>query len=491
MSNSGMLIGPGGEFSGGSKYGAGEVSMGDKSKSQTKHNRDKQAPAKKALAVSNQPAQPAPEQPTPDQKGGGKGIAIVAIIIALGAAGLGYKSWEATNKLNLQLADQGGLIETSISSALKPAIDSVGTVQSDIGSVQSTINTIQGEIDNLKNELISLKGDFSTIKGGVATLESAQQSGLGDINTNLGEQIQNVQSLHGSLEEQQKSLQDNVNALNEGLSTLKSEVQAEAEKDKMSAWVLAEVEYLLHIANSRLNLEHDVEAALTALSAAAKKLSELNLPDLAEIQQLLHSEIEALDSVPKLNLPEMAQTLTTLGSNIEQLPLAKPSEATLVNGKSADSERKQWEILADQVWTALKPLVTVRNSKDPAMAPLTPEKQTYLTQNLQLKIESARLALLRADNTIFHENLKIVNEWVSQFYDIDSTEGASMISTLDELQQATIDTELPDISGSLSALQKFIASKSLKVSGASNKARSTLILASTTPNNVFTDAEIH
>ncbi len=464
--------------------------MGDKSKSQTKNNGGKQAPAKKAIAVSNQPAQAASE-PTAEQKSGGKGIAVVAILIALGATGLGYKSWEASNKLNMQLADQGGLIESSISSALKPAIDSVGNVESGLGSVQSSIDTIQGEIDNLKNELASLKGDFGAIKGGVKTLESSQQSGLGDINANLDEKIQNVQSLHGSLEAQQKSLQDNVNALNEGLSTLKSEIQAEAEKDNMSAWVLAEVEYLLHIANSRLNLEHDVKAALTALNAAAKQLSELNLPDLAEIQQLIRSEIEALDSVPKLDLPEMAQTLTTLGSNIEQLPLAKPREATLVNGKSADNERKQWEILADQVWTALKPLVTVRNSQDPAMAPLTPAKQVYLTQNLQLKIESARLALLRTDNTIFHENLKIVNEWVSQFYDIDSAEGASMISTLNELQQATIDSELPDISGSLTALQKFIASNSLKVSGTNRDEHSNQILASTTPNSVFTDAAIH
>ncbi len=464
--------------------------MGDKKKSQTKNNETRQAADKKAVAVQ----EPVKKESAPvavaaaPQKSGGNGIALLALVTAISAAGLGYKSWDESSKLNTLLSDQGGQIESSISMALKPAIASVGAVESGLGSVQTTISTLQSEIGRLKSELASLQSGLGEVKGGVAALKNSHQSGLGDINANLDEKIQTVQSQHGSLEEQQKSLQDNVNALNEGLSSLKSEVQAASEKDNMSAWVLAEVEYLLHIANSRLNLEHDVDAALTALNAAAKQLAELNLPELADIQQMIGNEIEALGNVPKLDIPKMAQMLTTLGSNIEQLPLARPKEASLVSN-SATSDRKQWEILADEVWTALKPLVTVRNSQDPAMAPLTPEKHTYLTQNLQLKIESARLALLRADNSTFHENLNISSKWISQFYDVDSAEGSSALATLSELQQATIDADLPDISASLQALQKFIANNSLKVS-APNR-RSNQVLAFTSPTSVAIDAAIY
>ncbi|MBL1261948.1 MAG: uroporphyrinogen-III C-methyltransferase [Thiotrichaceae bacterium] len=465
--------------------------MGDKKKSQTKNNDMNQAPDKKAVAVQ----QPVKKEPAPaaaitaaPQKSGGNGIALLALITAVSAAGLGYKSWDESHKLNTLLSDQGGQIESSISSALKPTIASVSAIESGLGSVQTTINTLQSEIERLKSELASLQSGLGEVKGGVATLENSHQSGLGDINANLNEKIQTVQNQHGSLEQQQKSLQDNVNALNEGLSSLQSKVKAEAEKDNMSAWGLAEVEYLLHIANSRLNLEHDVDAALTALNAAAKQLAELNLPKLADIQQMISSEIEALGHVPKLDIPKMARTLTILGNNIERLPLAKPKEATLVSSRTA-GDRKQWEILADEVWTALKPLVTVRNSQDPAMAPLTPEKHTYLTQNLQLKIESARLALLRADNSTFHENLNISSEWVSQFYDVDSTAGASALVTLNELLQTTIDTELPDISASLLALQEFIANNSLKVSAPNS--RSNQVLAFTSPTSVAIDAAIY
>ncbi|VAW87919.1 hypothetical protein MNBD_GAMMA17-1746 [hydrothermal vent metagenome] len=460
--------------------------MGDKKKSQTKNNDARQTPEKKAVAVQ----EPVKKESAPvavaaaPQKSSGNGIALLALITAVSAAGLGYKSWDESSKLNTLLSDQGGQIESSISMALKPAIASVGAVESGLGSVQATINTLQSEIDRLKSELASLQSGLGEVKGGVAALNS----GSGDINANLDEKIQTVQSQHGSLEEQQKSLQDNVNALNEGLSSLKSEVQAASEKETMSAWVLAEVEYLLHIANSRLNLEHDVDAALTALNAAAKQLAELNLPELADIQQMISSEIEALGNVPKLDIPKMAQALTTLGSNIEQLPLARSKEASLVSSSTA-SDRKQWEILADEVWTALKPLVTVRNSQDPAMAPLTPEKHAYLTQNLQLKIESARLALLRADNNTFHENLNISSKWVSQFYDVDSAEGSSTLATLSGLQQTTINTDLPDISASLQALQKFIANNSLKVSAPNS--RSNQVLAFTPSTSVAIDAAIY
>ncbi len=463
--------------------------MGDKKKSQTKNNDARQAPDKKAVAIQGPvKKESAPAAVAAPQKNGGNGTALLALVIAVSAAGLGYKSWGESNQLNTLLSDQGGQVAFSINTALKPTIASVGAVESGLGSVQATINTLQNEIDRLKVELASLQSELVEVKGGVATLQNTHQNGPGNINANLDEKIQTVQNQHGSLEEQQKSLQDNVKALNEGLSSLKSEVQAASEKDKISAWVLAEVEYLLHIANSRLNLEHDVDAALTALNAAAKQLAELNLPELADIQQMINSELEALSNVPKLDIPKMARTLTTLGSNIEQLPLAKSKEVSLISSSTAD-DRKQWEILADEVWTALKPLVTVRNSQDSVMAPLTPEKHTYLTQNLQLKIESARLALLRADNNTFHENLNISSEWVSRFYDVDSAEGSSVLATLSGLQQTTIDTDLPDISASLLALQKFIANNSLKVSA--QNSRSNQVLAFIPSTSVAIDAAIY
>lgn len=464
--------------------------MGDKPKSQTKKSGDQQPPAKKTIAVT--PSKASAARPTAPQKSAGNTIATLAFITAVAAAGLGYTSWEETNKLHQTLSDQGGQIETLISDTLKPANDSVKTVSSGLSTVQTSIDTLQSDIDRLKNEFATLQDGLIKVEGGVETLESAQQSGMGEINTSLGEQIQHVQNLHGSLEEQQKSLQENVNALHEGLSTLQSALQAEADKENMSAWVLAEVEYLLHIANNRLSLADDVKAALTALNAAAKQLSELNSPDLAEIQQLISSEIEALGSVPQLNLPEMAQTLTSISNNIKQLPLAKPLEAaTLTNSENADGEQQKWETVADDVWVAFKSLVTVRDSQDPAMAPLTPDKHSYLTQNLQLKIESARLALLRADNTTYHENLSLANEWVSQFYDLDTSEGTTLLATLDKLQQATIATELPDISGSLNALQKYIAGRSLKVSGTRSEANSEGTVTSRSSSSVVADAAIH
>lgn len=466
--------------------------MSDIKKSQTKNSGEKQPPAGGEIAVSKPAAQPA-EQP----KSGGGAIATLALLTAIGAAGVGYKSWEESSKLNDKLSSQDSLIESSINTALKPTIDSVGavqsnlgTVQSDIGSVQSSIDSLQSTIAALQSELASLQSEVGTVKGGVATLETSQQSGIGEVSANLDKQIKDVQSQHGSLEEQQKSIQDNVAALSEGLSTLKSEVEAEAEKDNMVAWVLAEVEYLLHIANSRLNLEQDIDSALTALQSAAKQLDELSLQDIAEIQQLIISEIEALGGVPKLDISQMAQSLATIGSNIEHLPLAKPEKGKLVSSDGGENDREKWEVIADEVWTALKPLVTVRNSNDPAMAPLTPEKHLYLTQNLQLKIESARLALLRGDNSTYHENLDIANEWVSKFYDTDATESATVLSTLSELKQATIGSDLPDISGSLKALQKYIASNALKVSAPDTLASSNM-LASLSSNSVVTGTNIH
>ena len=52
---------------------------------------------------------------------------------------------------------------------------------------------------------------------------------------------------------------------------------------------------------------------------------------------------------------------------------------------------------------------------------LPPSQQYFLYQNLQLQLETARLALLRQETIIFHSSLETAVEWINNFFDTEET----------------------------------------------------------------------
>jgi len=89
-----------------------------------------------------------------------------------------------------------------------------------------------------------------------------------------------------------------------------------------------------------------------------------------------------------------------------------------------------------------------------------------LRQILQLKLEQARLSLLRHETALFHQLLDEAAYWLTANFDAESAAVKGMLESLQNLQQADLQPSLPDISDSLRVLRQYMQSLGIEVEAA-------------------------
>lgn len=297
----------------------------------------------------------------------------------------------------------------------------------------------------------------------------AERRGLETRLAETGSALQSLQSrlqgLRGEVESVESrlsaDLREELEGLREGLGQVRESVaQVRAEQQRGPAPVVepARVEHLLQIANDTLILERDVGTALAALRLADRRLRELGDPLFAETRRRLADEITALESLSRPDVTGMAFTLASLQDNLGSLPLkrrvsAESGGAQAAPGAQGEPQASGWRAFLRDVWESIKGLVVIRRSEPDDAPLLKPDQRVFLRQNLYLKLESARLALLDRDARSFRSSLSTAREWLQRYYDAAAPEVGAMLERLKELGAGEIAREMPDISGSLEALR--------------------------------------
>lgn len=230
-------------------------------------------------------------------------------------------------------------------------------------------------------------------------------------------------------------------------------------------WRLAEVDYLLSIANQRVMLQRDVVTAIKALTDADARLDAISDPALIPVRQKIAGEITALKSVDLPDIASYAIKLDGLVENIEKLPLIN-KEHILNNEKTQDGPVDDWRELPKAMWKDIKSLVTIRRTQEPVERLLPPEEIHYLYQNLALKLEEARIALLQQNTKVFQQHLTDTKSWVQRYFASESAAVTTVISTLEEMESQDLKPPLPDISGSLRALREWTSTHGANSSAA-------------------------
>ncbi len=86
---------------------------------------------------------------------------------------------------------------------------------------------------------------------------------------------------------------------------------------------------------------------------------------------------------------------------------------------------------------------------------LPPEQRYFLRRNLQLKLESARLALLLDNSNAWSASLNEAAEWTRRYFDSNDAGVKEALATLDRLAGTNLLPPLPDLSSSRVLLQKL------------------------------------
>lgn len=246
----------------------------------------------------------------------------------------------------------------------------------------------------------------------------------------------------------QSDLQSRTERLDERTEALRTFIDA-----GRSAWRVAEVEYLLRVANSELQIADRPESALSALEAADERLERLADPALVPVREALSDDIERLRAMPRPDVAGLSLTLSSLIERIDALPIGARRLSGPASSETESPDDGFWARLRQRGTAILSDMVTVRHEDMPVRPLLAPEQEYFLRRNLSLKLETARLALLRGEAETWRASLDEARRWLETWYETEDPAVTAMDDALERLMDSRIRADRPDISSALERLR--------------------------------------
>jgi len=258
----------------------------------------------------------------------------------------------------------------------------------------------------------------------------------------LRRDVEDQLRLLGSLPSRMTTIEDSVSSL-AGISA-----------GARQTFLLAEAEYYLQIANAQLQLANNPHLASLALGMANERVAQLSDPGLTDVRRAISDELATLEVMKKPDIEGATLTLASLARVVESLPLAGSAaeDGAVVEDNTEQSGVEQaWASVKDAVST----LVKVTPPDQAKLALVSPDAGHFLRNNLALQLQSARLALLRGEQTIFEHALDDTSALLSNYFDTSSAQVMSAQVTIAEVRSGVFAADAPDISRSLRLLRQY------------------------------------
>ena len=310
---------------------------------------------------------------------------------------------------------------------------------SELKDARTSVRSLETELTNLKKtsdqkiEQLSVLLEQTTAS--IAQTREAENTAIAD--------------LGASFEVATEQLRTELRAeLNEGLGTSGED------------WLLAEVEYLIRLANQRVLMERDVSGALSLLSSADEIVEQTSGIAAYELRESLAYDIANLKAVSDLDTDGIFLSLSAMASQVPELrrkqpELSPPTQIQIDNGE-AQNFYQQFLSLVNNIFGRVLNSIDYRRD-GVAITPLLPPKEEYyLRQNLILKFEMAQLALLRNDQPVYHTSLSEAKLWIVKHFVETDPRTVALVTALDQLVEVEVDRSLPNISGSLRAVRGLL-----------------------------------
>lgn len=257
--------------------------------------------------------------------------------------------------------------------------------------------------------------------------------------------------------------------LDEAVGALRDELRAEFRQtlDGVTRPVLVpvDIERLLLIANDAVTLARDPDLALEAMRIADRRLAALDDPIYAETRRLLAEEVAVIEGARRPDVAGVAHALSALQSRIPELRsqlrrgAAANEDAIAAVSEESPAGLPWWRRLAHDVAASLRELVVLRRTgaEDTPLPP--PGMEELAAQNLHLRLEAARIALLSRDIESFRAALGSLDTWLRNWYRADQPAVAAMLEQINQLAGFDLKPTLPDVSGSLAALREAMTQR--------------------------------
>lgn len=328
-----------------------------------------------------------------------------------------------------------------------------------------------------QQRLAELDSRVNTVEKGLQkNVQKVVMPKLADMRDNMQQQSQRIDQLAGTLDQRQQQ----INQLEQSLQHVQARNNQLSDQlgGNHERFVEQRIALLLEAANQRLQVERDPEGARRALELADEAIQRAGDPQLHSVRAKIADEIAALKALPNTDVEGLSLRLANVISQIPKLPLDSNVPSSYQNQRSGESSSEgssqsqgqdggfagirlsqKWHQFVDSVGNALTRMVTIRraNGTENAPALMAPDQAFFLTQNLQLQLRVARLALLDGNTQSYHDAIDEARGWIKRYFDTNNSQVASVLDELGQLSHVKLDWQAPDLSASLKTLRRIMA----------------------------------
>ena len=244
---------------------------------------------------------------------------------------------------------------------------------------------------------------------------------------------------------------------------------AELGSTTRSDWLLAETAYLARLANQRLQTERSTKNPLALLENVDVILKQLDDPELLPLRGAVAIDVTALRMAGEVDAAGLYLELNALAESIDQLVILKPTAeaAVVTNQPQAALEQPKLQGLITGFVDGVSQLIRVTQRDQPIELLLQANEEAIVRHNLRLMLEQAQSAVMREEQAIYSKSLGKAQRWMAQYFQLNPN-AEVLQQRLARLSEQEIIQQLPDINGSLQAIETLITLRNSRLTAADN-----------------------
>jgi len=358
----------------------------------------------------DKPGEPEKSRPS----AGGAGLAWLSLLVALSSLGAsGWLWWQGSG------AGQD---------AIEKIADDLNRQEQRLAKADERVSAVESQVSDLRTVDSERRlRDLEQLIGSVKQSNAAWQAFESDSDARL-------RSMQAELENAKARLASAETRLS--MVSARS-VNSSAELD------LAEVDYLLRLAQERLALFADAKSADRALEIAGRHIAAFDNPMYLGVEQEIAAARQKLSLLHPLDYQQLERKLDVLQTSLASLSFK--GEGT-ISEQQQDAGSGLWS----RIRNAFSGLVTVhRSTSEEEQLPVLAD-QELIRQRAWLQLEVARYAAARRDQKAYTAALDRFSNMLQRWFE---PPGGGVMDNLSELHQQNVDPSLPDISAPWAALR--------------------------------------
>lgn len=336
-------------------------------------------------------------------KSGGKGIAVLALLVALSVGGIGYF---LANKKFVEVENQLQVVAQKVaqSQPLQTVVD-------------------LPNLDAEKAQMAKLVADYQQAVERIAQLETSQVA-----------YTQQIQGLQAQIQKWGASL-----------------------SVEPSVWLLSDADFLLNNALRKMVLDNDIDTAKSLLIEADNVLSQVNQSGVLAVRDAIKNDLNQLSRVNNVDQNNLMQRLAQLANLVDDMPLVDVAEESDDQYEVSGSIEDWQQNIEKSANSFLNHFIRVSDkgaTKDKVF--VAPNQEIYLRENIRLRLQIAILTVPRQQNELYKQSLEAVSTWVRSYFDVKNSNVMTFLKDIDDLIEQSIYVDAPTRLQSLDLLEQLL-----------------------------------